>query len=79
MFAKLKPRPKESAPVPEGEAAGKKLSSAARRALAEAETRRAAIDARAAEIAREPEQGGRGGLEPVRYHDWEIKGRTADF
>ena len=25
------------------------------------------------------EQGGRGGLDPARYGDWEIKGLTADF
>lgn len=76
MFAKLKPRPDNSAPAPEG---AKALPPVARRALAEAEARRGAIDARAAEIAREPEQGGRGGLEPVRYDDWEIKGRASDF
>ena len=55
----------------------KPLSPAARRALAEAAARRAAIDANAAALP--PEQGGRGGLEPVRYGDWEIKGLTADF
>jgi hypothetical protein len=53
------------------------LAPAARRALAEAEARRAAIDARAASLP--AEKGGRGGLEPVRYGDWEIKGLTADF
>jgi hypothetical protein len=25
------------------------------------------------------EKGGRGGLEPGRYGDWEIKGLTSDF
>ncbi|MGV3490850.1 MAG: DUF1674 domain-containing protein [Devosia sp.] len=55
----------------------KPLSEAAQRALAEAEARRAAIDAEAA--ARKPEKGGRGGLDPNRYGDWEIKGLTADF
>ena len=53
------------------------LSDAARRALAEAEARRAAIDARTAFAPKE--QGGRGGLEPGRYGDWEIKGLTSDF
>ena len=55
------------------------LSPAARRALAEAEARRAAVDAHAAELAARPEKDGRGGLEPVRYGDWEIKGLTSDF
>lgn len=26
-----------------------------------------------------PEKGGRGGLEPVRYGDWEIGGKCVDF
>jgi hypothetical protein len=26
-----------------------------------------------------PEVGGRGGADPVRYGDWEIKGRCVDF
>jgi hypothetical protein len=29
--------------------------------------------------ARPAERGGRGGLDPNRYGDWEIKGITADF
>lgn len=53
------------------------LTPAAQRALAEAEARRAAIDAKVA--AHSAEKGGRGGLDPVRYDDWEIKGLTADF
>ena len=53
------------------------LSPAAQRALAEAEARRKAIDERAA--AGKSEKGGRGGLDPNRYGDWEIKGLTADF
>jgi len=55
------------------------LSPAARRALAEAEERRAAIDAKAAELAATREVNGRGGLEPVRYDDWEVKGIASDF
>jgi hypothetical protein len=55
------------------------LPPAARRALAEAAERRAALDARAAELGRRKEQGGRGGLEPVRYEDWEVKGLASDF
>ena len=61
------------------EDAPKALSPAAQRALAEAAERRAAIDARAARIAERPERLGRGGLEPVRYDDWEVKGLASDF
>jgi hypothetical protein len=58
-------------------AAPKPLSPAAERALAEAEARRRGIDARTSGAPRE--KGGRGGLEPGRYGDWEIKGLTSDF
>lgn len=51
------------------------LSEAAKRALAEAEERRKAE--RKAEPA--PEIGGRGGADPARFGDWEIKGRAIDF
>jgi hypothetical protein len=54
----------------------RELPPAARRALAEAAERRAAIEAAAS---LPPERHGRGGLEPVRYGDWEIKGLAADF
>jgi hypothetical protein len=63
----------------QGAAPDKDLSPEARRALQEAAERRAAIDARAAEIAKAKEHRGRGGLEPVRYEDWEVKGLTSDF
>jgi len=63
----------------EGAAPGKTLSPAARRALEEAAQRRRGIDARAEQIAREKEHRGRGGLEPVRYEDWEVKGLASDF
>lgn len=53
------------------------LTSAARRALAEAEARRKAIDDKTNQAPKE--NGGRGGLEPGRYGDWEIKGLTSDF
>ncbi len=55
------------------------LSEAARRALAEAEARRKAIDAQAAAAAPVPEKDGRDGPEPVRYGDWEVKGIASDF
>ena len=57
----------------------KALSPEARRALEEAAERRAGIDARAAELAKAKEHRGRGGLEPVRYEDWEVKGLASDF
>ena len=53
----------------------KVLSAAARRALEEAEARRKA--AKAQEPAKEI--GGRGGADPARFGDWEIKGRAIDF
>lgn len=52
----------------------KPLSDAARRALAEAEARRAA-----AQPAPPREIRGRGGKDPVRYGDWEVKGIACDF
>lgn len=54
----------------------RRLTPAARRALAEAEARRRA----AAEAEGRPaEVGGRDGPDPVRYGDWELKGRAIDF
>lgn len=55
----------------------KQLAPAARRALAEAEARRKALED--ADAARPREIGGRGGKEPVRYGDWEVKGLASDF
>ncbi|WP_027166836.1 DUF1674 domain-containing protein [Mesorhizobium sp. WSM3224] len=49
----------------------------AQRALAEAEARRQKY--RAAEAQLPKEIGGRGGKEPGRYGDWEVKGLTSDF
>jgi hypothetical protein len=53
----------------------RRLSEAARRALDEAAARRKA----AGDGERPPEKGGRGGLDPVRYGDLEIKGIACDF
>lgn len=53
------------------------LSEAAKRALAEAAERRAAIDALQASMPKE--LNGRGGKEPVRYGDWEVGGIASDF
>jgi len=52
------------------------LPPAARRALAEAEARRKAAEAK---VPLPPELGGRDGPEPVRYGDWEKKGLAVDF
>jgi hypothetical protein len=51
------------------------LTDAAKRALKEAEARRA--DATSQNLP--PEQGGPKGLEPTRFGDWEKKGITSDF
>lgn len=55
----------------------KPLTPAAQRALAEAAARRAEIDRKTVE--RPKEVRGRGGLEPARYGDWEVKGIASDF
>ena len=65
--------------VPPGAAPGKELTPEARRALEEAARRRAEIDARTAALRGDKEHQGRGGLEPVRYEDWEVQGRAIDF
>lgn len=64
-------------PAETADRAPKVLSPEAQRALAEAEARRNEIDAATAMAPKE--KGGRGGLEPSRYGDWEIKGLTSDF
>jgi hypothetical protein len=76
------PEPMPSKTTPEtrpGPSTGRPLTPAAQRALDEAEARRAAIDAHAGNIAGQREINGRGGLEPVRYDDWEVKGIASDF
>jgi hypothetical protein len=55
----------------------KPLAEAARRALAEAAGRRASRDE--AEAQRLREIDGRGGHDPTRYGDWEVKGLASDF
>ena len=51
------------------------LSPAAERALAEAAERRKARE----EASPPKEVGGREGLDPTRYGDWEVKGLASDF
>jgi hypothetical protein len=60
---------------PPNAAPDKLLTPAARRALEEAEARRAAAQAGA----KTPEQGGPKGPEPTRFGDWERKGIAVDF
>ena len=59
----------------EANVSGRKLSPAAMRALKEAEERHQL----AQPLEFPPETGGRGGAEPARYGDYEIKGRAIDF
>ena len=51
------------------------LTPAAERALAEAAERRLQVE----RVERQKELSGRGGAEPVRYCDWEVKGLASDF
>jgi hypothetical protein len=64
-------------PEPEDQASEKRpLPPAAERALAEAAARRAERDRKADHP---QESGGRGGLDPTRYGDWEKDGLISDF
>ncbi len=60
----------ENTPAPQ-----KVLSETAKKALAEAEARRLAAKA----DQKPRELGGRGGEDPVRYGDWEVRGIACDF
>ncbi|QGM47490.1 DUF1674 domain-containing protein [Methylocystis heyeri] len=65
--------PGEDAPAEPGRS--RALPPAAQRALEEAAQRRKAASPKAA-----PEEiGGRGGEDPARYGDWEVKGIASDF
>ena len=55
----------------------KKESKQAERALDEAKKRRAEKDNNINKML--AEKKGRGGLEPTRYGDWEVKGIASDF
>jgi hypothetical protein len=75
MIAENKPTQSDELKAATNErAAPRARSPAARRALAEADERRLRLQPSAP-----PESGGRGGLEPTRYGDWEIKGLASDF
>jgi hypothetical protein len=54
----------------------RRCSTAAGRALAEAAARRAERDLNSDQA---QESGGRGGLDPTRYGDWEKDGLISDF
>lgn len=68
--------PAGPAPEPSGR---RRLTPEAERALSEAAERRAAQQQREKDLAKDREINGRGGADPVRYNDWEIKGLTSDF
>ena len=74
----------ENRSVPSGDAAEqaprKELTPQAQRALAEAQARRerGELDGKG-EAPLPPEINGRGGKEPTRYDDWEVKGLAVDF
>ena len=72
------PAPAEAAS--ERPADSRSLPEAAARALAEAaarRTERGKTEARKSQAANEV--GGRGGLDPTRYGDWEVNGLASDF
>jgi hypothetical protein len=62
---------------PAPETTHRDLPPAAQRALEEAKTRRAEALKREAELPKE--LSGRGGNDPARYGDWEVKGVASDF
>ncbi|MCO5132729.1 MAG: DUF1674 domain-containing protein [Xanthobacteraceae bacterium] len=63
--------------TPDTGASRKSLPDAAKRALAEAEARRAAAATQA--VPATPEINGPKGPEPTRFGDWEVKGIASDF
>ena len=67
----------DDTPATDATAAEAALPPAARRALAEAEERRRQAALAAKEAPKE--YGGRDGLDPARYGDWEKKGIAIDF
>jgi hypothetical protein len=67
----------KSEAMPTDPAEKRPLPSAAERALAEAAARRAERDRKTTE--QRKESGGRGGLDPTRYGDWEKDGLISDF
>jgi hypothetical protein len=71
------PGPAQNETAANGCAPRKPLAPAAERALAEAAARRAERERAGPQP---PEEiAGRGGLNPTRYGDWEVKGVASDF
>ncbi len=67
-------------PWDDGKTPQERIREAAARALAEAEARRAAREARERHPLKRPREiGGPEGPEPTRYGDWERKGIVSDF
>lgn len=60
-------------------APARRLTPEAERALAEAEERRRLASERQAATSPAKEVGGRDGLDPTRYGDWEKNGIASDF
>lgn len=77
MMSEQEPKQSDSMIAAPEAAPAKPLPPAAQRALAEAAARRAARDAQPQEQPKELR--GRGGLDPVRYGDWEKDGLASDF
>jgi hypothetical protein len=74
------PLPKGADIVSERPADRRPLPEAAARALAEAAARRTERGKAESEKSQTAnEVGGRGGLDPTRYGDWEINGVASDF
>jgi len=72
----MNPIEAKAEPAPDDEAAAPVLTPEARRALEEAGARHRL---KVATEAAPPEVGGRNGLDPTRYGDWEKDGITSDF
>jgi hypothetical protein len=66
--------PESRARVEAERSVAREVAPAALRALAEAESRRAK-----GKPISSAELNGRGGLDPARYGDWEVKGLASDF
>lgn len=67
----------EKGPKLDAETVKQRVRAAAERARAEADARRTAAAAHAKPSPKE--LNGRGGLDPVRHGDWEVKGVASDF
>ncbi len=73
----MAPDAAEPKDAPAATISGKPVPAAAERALAEAAARRAERDRARSQPPQELH--GRGGLDPVRYGDWEVNGMASDF